>query len=173
MNSRKFTTIISIPFLLSIQPITSAQEIIPAIVLPCLQHLSTRRTPIEKATISGNYREGTRTYYALNIHPPGVDYVWNAVVSADQSQCRVEDANPSGDVVSATAALPTAVAQGLTLSVLKNTIQRVGGPQKYQAFLLQTAQQSGNQLSLLPYEVWAIKQLGIRIPPSIKIVTPN
>jgi hypothetical protein len=173
MNLSRFAPVLSIPLLVTVQTVASAQEVIPATLAPCLRQLNTERTPIERVAVSGKYSEGKRTYYALSVSPPGVDYTWDAVVSLDQSGCRVVAANPMGDKAPATAFLPISIARGLTFNVLKNTVQRVGGLQKYQAFLLQVAQESGNKLTLMPYEVWALNQLEIQIPPSIKIVTPK
>lgn len=180
MLPRYFSAILAVPLLLSVQVPTLSQERVPTALQPCISRLATnlsrapivKRAPIEQVTIQGAYQEAKRTYYLLSIFQSEGNYSWDAVVSANQSGCRVEDANPLGDAPS-TAFLPPSVARGLTLNVLKNTVQRVGGRQKYQAFLLQTARQSGNQLWLMPYEVWAIKQLGIQIPPSIRVVAPN
>lgn len=173
MNSRYFTPIIAVPILLSLQLIAKTQEAIPASLQPCLQQINTEDNPVERVVIDGQYYERARTYYLLTAFPPQSDYGWDAVVSSDRFGCQIVNLNPMGDAVPATAFLPPSVARGLTLNTLKSTIRENGGPQGYQKFLLQLAQESGNQLMLMPYEVWAIKQLGIQIPSSIKIVTPG
>lgn len=173
MSSRYFAAFVTIPFLLSMQLSVIAQDAIPDSIKPCIQQLNTKRSPVGRVSIFGHYKESGKTYYSVWAYPPQSERGWDAVVSATQSGCRVEAANPMGDPAPATVFLPPSAARGLTLNVLKKTIQRVGGPQKYQAFLLQIAQQSGHQLTLMPYEVWAINKLGIQIPPSIKIVTPK
>lgn len=173
MIYRYFAPIIAIPVLLSLGLIATAQKSVPPSIQPCVSKLNTEGTPVERVVIDGKYQEGARTYYLLTAFPPQSDHGWDAVMSSDRSGCVNVNLNPMGDAVPATAFLPLSVARGLTLNTMKSTIQRLGGPQKYQAFLIQAAQQSGNQLFLMPYEVSALDQLGIQLPGSIKVVTPK
>lgn len=173
MIYRYLVPIIAVPILLPLGLVATAQKAVPQSIQPCVAQLNTKDTPVERVVVDGKYQLGTRTYYSLGIYPPKVEYSWDAVISSDGSQCRLDATNPLGEDVPPTAFIPLPVARGLTLDILKSRVNEMGGREKYQSFLVQAAKQSNNQLLLMPYEVWALNQLGIQIPASIKIVTPK
>ena len=171
MILRYCTAIMTESLLLWVQSHAQA-EAIPAAVKPCLRQLNTRRTPVSQVVTQGMYRARAKSYYLLSLYPANLDLVRDAVVSSTPTGCQVHAITRTGEPVDAAAAMPTAVARGLALSTLKTRISRAGGPQKYQVQIISLAQQVGNRLVMMPDEAWALHQLGIRIPPPIKIISP-
>lgn len=77
-----------------------------------------------------------------------------------------------GDSIPVTAFLPESIAKGLTRDTLLRTIKRSGGLREYQQILNDLARQQG-YLELMPYEVEVMREVGLSIPDSIQIVTPQ
>jgi len=172
MILRYFTVIMTASVLLSLHSITQAQAVIPAAVKPCLRQLNPSHTPVSQVFTQGIYREGAKSYYLLSLYPVNLDVVRDAVVSSTPTGCQVHAISQTGEPVDAVAPMPLAVARGLALTTLKARVSRAGGRQKYQVQIISLAQQVGNRLVMMPYEAWALHQLGIRIPRSIKIISP-
>jgi hypothetical protein len=166
------TALLSISFLLLPQAIAMAQRANPVALQPCIQQLKTKRIPIKTVFVNGTYQKGAKTYYLANLFPskPDLD-ISDAIFSVSLSGCQVLTQYHSGNPIPVTASIPLAVARGLTLSFEKSVVSKFGGPQKYQSFLNTAAQDTG-RLYLDPNEAWALHQLGIRIPRSIKIISP-
>lgn len=163
---------ISMSLLCSLPAIATAQKADQSVLQPCIQQLNTSRTPIKGVFTRGTYREGARTYYLLHLFPTKMELgVRDAIISTQSSKCRVLAQYPSGKPIPVNVSIPLSLARGLTLNILKSDIAKLGGPQRYQRILNSASQDTG-RLYLSPNEVWAHRQLGIRILPSIKILSP-
>lgn len=150
----------------------TSQPTTPAVLQPCIRQLNAKHTPIKAAFVNVTYQKGGKTYYFLNLFPPQIELgVRDAIFSSSPSGCQVLSQYPSGDPIPVTALVPLSVARGLTLSLMKSEVSEAGGLQKYQSFLNLAAQDKG-KLYLDSNKVWALRQLGIRILPSIKILPP-
>lgn len=172
MNFRYVAPILAAPFLFSSQMTVTAQHSVPVSLQPCIRQLNTNSAPVKAAFLHGTYQERGKTFYFLNLFPPRIEQgVRDAVISSSRSGCQVLAQYSSGNPIPVTGSLPLSVARGLTVNILKSDIAKLGGPQRYQR-LMNSASQDTGRLYLSPNEVWAHKQLGIRISPSIKILPP-
>jgi len=172
MICRSFSPVFVFSFLLLLPASAVAQRPIPPALQPCIRQLDTKRTPVKFPFTRGTLREGARTYYLLHLFPPGMGFgVRDAIVSSQSSGCQVLAQYPSGNPIPVNASIPLSVARGLTLNILKTDIDKLGGPQRYQRILNSASQDTG-RLYFDPHEVWALKQIGIHLSPSIKILSP-
>ncbi len=173
MIPRPLAPIFSISIFLLTSAISIARETKPSVLQPCISQLNTKRTPVKAPFTRGVHRQGDKTYYLLHLFPPTLEIgVRDAIISSSRSGCQVLAQYPSGKPIPVTAAVPLSVARGLTLNILKSDISKLGGRQKYQASLNIVVQDTG-RLYLSSNDVWALKQLGIHIPPSTKIISPS
>lgn len=87
---------------------------------PCIQKLSTPRSPAEKFRLDAIYEaeNGVIYGYITAIQQNGL--TWDAVVSGNQSGCEINAMNPMGEIVDITRSLPDDAAKGLDLAIKEN-----------------------------------------------------
>lgn len=144
-------------------------------VMSCVS-AATKDVPLDntKAKLYGSTKYQGTAYYLVGIYTKNDPSTWDLIVTLDpKNRCGAPFGNPTGDFMSFEPFVPAEVARPLALQTIKASIQELGSIQAYQKWLLETAAQSNNQLSLTPEEVWAFQQLQIRLPSNIEIVYPN
>ncbi len=70
-------------------------------------------------------------------------------------------------------AMPLPVARQLTLGRLQRAIQKAGGLQAFRYELRRTQKQYGQITEMAEEEVWAYQQVGLPLPPNVKIIRVN
>jgi hypothetical protein len=94
-----------------------------------------------------------------------------SIISVDAgNRCQVPFFNEHGNLLSFSPSVPQSVAQALALQMVRNALVEQGGPSNYQTYLINLARQNRNQIEATPELWWAMNQLGVRIPPNIKII---
>jgi hypothetical protein len=70
-------------------------------------------------------------------------------------------------------AMPLPVARQLTLARLQAAIQKAGGLQAFRHQLRRTQKQDGQITEIAEEEAWAYQQVGLPLPPKVKIIRAN
>jgi hypothetical protein len=180
----KFIIGISVIGLLSITARTSVAQSsnsvrLPPVALSCLQ------TGLRNPNLTGKMdtkrylrfadtQFGNKTYYLVGVFSPGAQYSNPMIISVDTgNRCQIPFFNEHGNLVSFSPSVPKPVAQALALQRIRKSVEEQGGLSNYQTFLLNLARQDGNRIELTPEDLWAMDQLGVRLPPHIKIISPK
>lgn len=67
-------------------------------------------------------------------------------------------------------AMPLPVARQLTLGRLRTAIQQAGGLAAFRQALARTQKQHGQITHMAEAEAWAYEQVGLPLPPNVKII---
>lgn len=161
---------LSISMTLTQVPVQSSTAI-PKSVVACIPESVPNAVTKQAQLIAQTEYQG-KAYYFLEIATKNEPTTWDLIVAVDASaRCEAVFGNPMGDVVSLANFVPLQVARQLELQILKNAIQLAGGKQKFQAQLLQSAPSQSSYWTT--EQLWALKQLGLRPPQNITVISPQ
>lgn len=157
-----------------VQATVEVDDDIPQKLYPCLPK------QIEKLMLAASTTIKQDTYYLIEIHqapqplsnteapPPTYE---QTLVKLDNLGCLVVVPKEKMGAVSLIQYVPESVARDLSLQMYKEAIAQAGGKEKFQRLFNEGDEEVGDKSYLFPENVWALQQLGIRIPSHIQIVT--
>ncbi|MGR3279090.1 hypothetical protein ACSYAD_28915 [Acaryochloris marina NIES-2412] len=113
-------TFVVVGLLISFPTVVHAENKVLQFLNPCIQKLSTPRSPAEEFRVDAVYeaKNGVTYAYVTAIQQNGL--TWDAVVSGNQSGCEINAMNPMGETVDITRSLPNDAAKGLDLAIKEN-----------------------------------------------------
>lgn len=145
---------------------------IPKELYPCLpkQAQKLKLLAYTKANDSSYYAVGVyQLPQYLNDSEPQPEYQ-ETLVKLDSIGCSVVVSKEKNGAVSLIQYVPEKVARELSLQIYKQAIEEAGGKDNFQNLILEDENQAGYISYYFPEDVWALQQLGIRLPANIQIV---
>lgn len=147
---------------------------IPKKSYPCLPK------KVERMRLLASNTTEQDTYYFVAIYlrpqprssndPPPPTYQ-ETLVKLDNLGCLVIVPKEKLGSVSLTQYVPESVARSLSLQKYRKVMVEAGGQEKFQQIWDKGDEEEGDMTYLFPEEAWALKELGINIPPSVRVVT--
>ncbi|MEX0272334.1 hypothetical protein AB3R30_24775 [Leptolyngbyaceae cyanobacterium UHCC 1019] len=170
---------IALPTLLNLLPVMSPRAIAtpPQILRECIPKDfpkvgSLRRKLTFKLVARTLYQSSEYRLYQVN--QPNSSAPFPYVVKLRGKTCEGIYSNPMGDPDDYFhLAMPLLVARQLTLGRLQVAIQKAGGLQAFRHELRRTQKQYGQITEMAEEEVWAYQQVGLPLPPNMKIIRAN
>lgn len=176
-------------FLASVQPSANSNDLRPPIVLiqapaEVDDHIPQKLYPclpkqVMKLTVAASSAIEQDTYFLIEVHQapqplstteaPQPTYE-QTLVKLDKLGCLVIIPREKMGAVSLVEYVPESVARDLSLQMYKEAIAQVGGKENFQKLWDENDVEVGDKPYLFPENVWALQQLGIRIPPHIQVV---
>ena len=142
-------------------PIQAQAGGIPAVLNSCIPS-----NQVARAELIGTTRLQETEYYLLAAYEQGDEVGSDLVISAAGGACKRILYNPMGDRLALSSQVPQAVARQLTLQRYQREIDRIGR----EAFQQQVNQStSGESITWYDEEIWALKQLGISVPDTVRV----
>lgn len=147
---------------------------IPKKLYPCLPRKVERIELLASTVDAGN------TYYLVGVHqalqpattneapPPTYE---ETLVELDNLGCLVVVPKEKTVMVSLSRYVPESVARSLSLQKHRKKIVDAGGKQKFEQSFNDDRDGAGEITYLFPEDAWALQQLGINIPPNVRVVT--
>lgn len=169
---------IVLPTLLNLLPVgspaTATEVKIPRSCIPArFPKISNPAQELEFKFVSATHYQGSE-YRLYQVAQPGASAPFPYVVRLQGKTCAGVYSNPMGDPDDYFhLAMPLPVAQQLTLGRLQAAIQKAGGLPAFSARLQRSQQQYGAITEMAEEEVWAYQQVGLPVPPNVKIIRAN
>lgn len=157
-----------------VQATVEVDDDIPQKLYPCLPK------QVEKLMLAASTTIKQDTYYLIEIHqapqplsnteapPPTYE---QTLVKLDNLGCLVVVPKEKMGAVSLIQYVPESVARDLSLQMYKEAIAQAGGKEKFQQLWNEDDAEAGDKSYLFPENVWALQQLGIRLPSRVQVVT--
>jgi hypothetical protein len=133
---------------------------------------------VQKLKLLAHSNTNNSIYYLVGIYQlpqhfngtePPPEYQ-ETLVELDNIGCSVVISKEKKGAVSLTQYVSEKVARELSLQTYKQAIEEAGGKDKFQHLILEDENQAGYISYYFPEDVWALQQLGIRLPANIQIV---
>lgn len=143
---------------------------VPASVLTCI--------PSEgaKYELLGTIKHDSTSYYLLSIYAYADEDPmerWDALIQDDRAGCLLLHHLGSG-LKPLSTYVPVEVARQLELQRYQYWISKAGGKEKFQQVLIARGSDTGVPHYLSQEQVWALRQLGVEVPRTYKILAaPN
>jgi hypothetical protein len=137
-------------------PSTQSEATIPTALYPCVPQ------PVDQIQLLGQVQQEEEQFYLLGLFVS--DRYWESLVQRDRSGCLLVKGQQDTESLSAYVSLD--IAQQLTLQRYQRRIEEAGGLEAFQrGFAEYMGRSSGGEVVYLaPENVWALQQLGVRIP---------
>lgn len=135
---------------------------------------------VEKLRLLASTINKGNTYYLIGVHqalqpattneaPPPI--YEETLVKLDNLGCLVVVPKEKKVMASLTRYVPESVARSLSLQKHQKVIVEAGGKQKFEQSFNNDRDGEGEITYLFPEDAWALQQLGINIPPSVRVIT--
>lgn len=147
----------------------SAQTQLPAVARSCINS-----TFVARYSLIATTQVAGETFYLLETFERGEtapEFADTLVISVANQRCQERYFDPSGEGGPLSSAIPQAAARQLTLQAYQREIAQVGRSQVQQTINDLAADAQG-AVTWPDEEVWAIRQLGLRLPANVR-VTPQ
>lgn len=135
---------------------------------------------VEKLKLLASTVNKDNKYYLVGVHqalqpastnegsPPTYE---ETLVKLDNLGCLVVVPKEKKVMVSMTQYVPESVARSLSLQKHRNKIVEAGGKQNFEQSFNDDRDGESEITYLFPEDAWALQQLGINIPPNVRVVT--
>lgn len=149
---------------------------IPKNLYPCLPQQGVQKLELRAKTTTEKI-----DYYIVGVNnqpqplsqdeAPTPNYQ-QTLVAIDEISCRVIIPKEKYGTATLTMYIPKSSAYELSLEFHRRAFVKAGGREKFQQILWEEEQNStpGDFPVYFPEEVWALKKLGVKLPPNIKII---
>lgn len=156
-----------------VQATAEVDNDIPQKLYPCLPK------QVEKLILAASSITKQNTYYLIEVHqtaqplsttkapPPTYE---QTLVKLDKLGCLVVVPKEKMGAVSLIQYVPESVARELSLQMYKKAIAQTGGKEKFQRLWNEDDGEAGEKTYLFPENVWALQQLGIKIPSRVQVI---
>lgn len=152
---------------------------IPKKLYPCLPKKNVQKMEL-RAKVTTN-KTNQISYYLVGVYnqpqslspdeTPEPSYQ-ETVVVIDEIGCQVIVPKEKYGTATLTMYIPQSAAYELSLEYHRRAFAKAGGREKFQQLLWEEEQDStpGDFPVYFPEEVWALKKLGVKLPPNIKVI---
>jgi hypothetical protein len=152
---------------------TQLDNNIPENLYPCLPKR------VRKLRLFAHTTNNNKSYYLVGVYnlpssslneiDPLPEYQ-ETLVALDDIGCLVIVPKEKLGAASLTQYIPEEIARELKLQRFRQAIVEAGGKQKLQKLIWEEENHENGASYFFPEEAWALQQLGIQLPPNIKIV---
>lgn len=140
----------------------NTSQLLPTAIKPCIPS-----TQVAKAELVSKAHSGNVEYYLLNAYELNDTQGADLVISLTGDRCREIFYNPMGDAIPLASSVSKEVARQLTLGRYQQEIKKIGREKFQQRLNESTSQQK--QVFWWDEEVWALRQLGFKIPQNVVV----
>jgi hypothetical protein len=146
-------------------PLHAQAQEIPAAVSRCIPQQT--RQPIVRSELIGSTQLQGKAYYLLSAYIDNAEPPIDLIIAVINGRCEEVFFNPMGDRIAFASVVPQAVAQQLTLARYRREMGRIG-KDRFQQQINEAARSAQNPIWFAE-EVWALRQLGIAIPATVRV----
>lgn len=144
----------------SANPPKEQNQQMPAALQPCVPSNQVAKTELVSKTRSENTE-----FYLLSAYEANDTQATDLIISLQGDRCKEVFFNPMGDAIPLANSVGKQVARQLTLGRYQREIKKIGR-EKFQQQIDETAAEA-KQVAWWDEEVWALQQLGLKVPPNV------